>query len=522
MNSGVKSRNQGPIYKIHTWIYTGLSHGEGVFHYSLRAVEQLIDKSKLKSASLTMTVTTGREDGKEEDTVVIEGIWPPGDIQALAQKCEAVNDFLRLVFTELHQRWLIFRFTTTTADGSPLKIDKIDLDPKNKPTIKISDLIPQGLAGRPIADNKEILREAQLSPGERPFVSVQDQLLVPSSEISTHSVFSNVLPHVAAVCGRMLVLAEEWGGGWYGPHLKYERIGQLDLPQDLQKLVDARSQTVERPWWGKLAFDDFMKPSSERPGVLRVRSTSYRPYTVLWQSLDEVPDGMGLPLRERYWQRDLVLGYTGSVLPHILCAHTILLTADHQLLLTRRSKDVHFEARNWCPSIEEQVADGRGEATDAELQAYREEWQEDKPIDDSVGGTVLRSLKEELGIDQSAISSVRCYALATDWVYSEVAMIVVARSRFPSTDLEPFRGLDSSEFQTNPRTRIQFHWMPLTVDALLAAFNETAYEPKPGWRGKWHTSAKLRFFAALCSMVQEGETSWEEVAGQLASQSHVA
>ena len=150
MNSGMKSGNQGALYKIHTWIYTGLSHGEGVSHYSLRAVKQLIDKSKLKSASLTMTVTTGREDGTEEDTVVIEGIWPPGDIQALAQKCEAVNDFLRLVFTELHQRWLIFRFTTTTADGSPLKIDKIDLDPKNRPTIEVSDLILQGSAGRPI------------------------------------------------------------------------------------------------------------------------------------------------------------------------------------------------------------------------------------------------------------------------------------------------------------------------------------------------------------------------------------
>jgi hypothetical protein len=313
----------------------------------------------------------------------------------------------------------------------------------------------------------------------------------------------------------MLILAEAWHRGWYAPNLSYDRRGAFELPKDLQSIVDARSQTVERPWWGKLAFMDFIRPHSDRNGVLKVGSTSYRPYTVLWQYLDEEYGGRSL--REAYWQEDLKRGYSGSILPHILCAHIVVLASDGRLLLTRRSKDVHFEKRTWCPSIEEQAADGRGEATDAEVQAYLAEWQEEKPADRSVGETVLRGLNEELGIDPSSIGSVRCYALATDWIYSDLVPIVVARCRLPSTGLQYFQGLDSGEFEPNPRTRIQFHWIPVTVEGLVSLLTSPEYEPRPGWRGKWHTSAKLRLFATFCSMVEKGETSWEVVAHQLTS-----
>jgi hypothetical protein len=138
------SEQKPMVYKIQLKVYIGLSHGAGDTHYppySPKVVEQILDESK--SANATLLRAEGREGGKGEETVIIEMIWPPLDITALGKKCEAVNDFVQKVFQRLFQRWILCTFITTTVNGTPLKTDSIELTPDGRPTIQVSDLIPE-------------------------------------------------------------------------------------------------------------------------------------------------------------------------------------------------------------------------------------------------------------------------------------------------------------------------------------------------------------------------------------------
>jgi hypothetical protein len=137
-------------------------------------------------------------------------------------------------------------------------------------------------------------------------------------------------------------------------------------------------------------------------------------------------------------------------------------------------------------------------------------------VDRSLADTIRRGLKEELGILAHSVSSIRCFALATDWTYSDLAPITVVRSSSPFNDLEKFgTAADLGEFEIEPKERMQYHWMSADPATILRAIFLDEYEPRAGWAGRWHVSSKLRLFALLCSMVLEGETSWTEVAGTM-------
>lgn len=316
-----------------------------------------------------------------------------------------------------------------------------------------------------------------------------------------------------AVSDSMLVLEENWLKGW-PISLPYERIGKFILDKQLQDLVEARASEVKRPWWGKLAYAGFKLPSSEEPGALRGRSTSYLPCTLAWKYLDQSLVPAGPTLRRSHWLRDIRTRFAESRLPHFLCVQVILVTKDDQILMARRSGDVHFEANAWSASIEEQVSDGEGDALEEEVSAHKREWGP-KPTDSDVADTMRRGLKEELGIvlSQSAIDNARCYALATDWRYSDVALICVVQSELCAAELADLEGKDLVEF-TREASGIQSSFIPLSAEAIISKFFEKTYVPsnRPDWEGVWHSSAKLRLFAALAWMVQQSKTSWEQIA----------
>jgi hypothetical protein len=276
------------------------------------------------------------------------------------------------------------------------------------------------------------------------------------------------------------------------------------LPLYASQLIDQYGHEIERPWWGKLAYMGIVYPLTERRGKIIGAETSYRKYSVLWEKLDDVNLLTDTTIRERWWQYDIRRKFENSDLPHILCMHLAVVSKDGKLLLTRKSKDVHFERETWCPSMEEQVSNGLGEETAG-----------DKPMDESPKATCLRGLEEELRIPKEWVNSIRFHAFCTDWKYSEVAVIgtVLLNVDFSQVSAT-FGGEDVGEFQLDPKRWIQYCWTPARVDNVARFLRSSKYGERPGLRGIWHSSAKLRMFSLIASMVQWGWATWTE--GELA------
>jgi len=347
-------------------------------------------------------------------------------------------------------------------------------------------------------EQKHILQDVCASLVENPFRTVQQRVCIPSTKVATNALFASV-PNSVQVAGRILILHESWEFGWDADDFEFKICGDHKLPEEAQRIVDKHGHKIEPPWWGKLAYMGIVRPLTERRGKIIGAGTSYRKYSVLWRRMDDTSLLTGTTIRERWWQYDLKNLFKKSELPHILCMHLAVVSKDGMLLLTRKSEDVDFEPKAWCPSMEEQVSNGIGEATVG-----------DKPVDESPKATCLRGLEEELRIPKKWISSIRFHAFCTDWEYSDVAVIGTVLLNVDSNQVSAtFGGEDVGEFQLDPKIRIQYCWTPARVDNIAKLLNSSGYGEER-FSGIWHASAKLRLFSLMASMVRCGLATWTE------------
>lgn len=375
----------------------------------------------------------------------------------------------------------------------------------------LSDIGNRVITFSDFEEQKRMLQQVSTSLIENPFKDVHRIVFMPATEVATDRLFANVRDSVRAVTGRMLILHENWEFGWDADDFRFKRIGTYELPMEAQMIVDQYTYEIDRPWWGKLAYMGLVLPLTERKGVIYGANTSYRKYMLLWKKLDEeglLPDST---LREKFWQFDIKKQFEGSDLPHILCMHLAVVSSDGKLLLTRKSDKVAFEGKNWCPSIEEQVSDGNGEASQDEIQELISKTGNSKPVDESPKAACLRGLDEELRIPREWVTSIRFYAFCTDWRYSDVDIIGVVFLNVKSSEVNAkFGGEDVGEFQVDPKRWIQYNWTPARVDNIARLLGSLKFGNSPELRGDWHVSAKLRLFAVMAAMVQRKWATWAE------------
>jgi hypothetical protein len=362
------------------------------------------------------------------------------------------------------------------------------------------------------SQQKDVLQQVATMLVTNPFRDVYQAVSVPNSEVAVAPLFAKVRTSVSAVIDRAIILHENWENGWNAEDFEFVRKGDHILPRDALTLVDTFAEEVERPWRGKLAFTGLVLPLSERHGKILTQDTTWRKYEILWKKLDLPGVVASSTIRERWWLSDIQRQFEESELPHILCMHLAVISKDGQLLLTRKSRSVAFAAKRWCPSIEEQVANGRGEAT------------EDSPIDSTPRCTCERGLSEELGIPREWIEDLRFYAFATDWFFSDAAVIGSVLLNVPACRVfgeirehnsapidgyaEAFR--DTGEFEADPHLRIQYRWTPARVDNVVKLLLSSNYGNTAENTAGWHPTAKLRLFAVMASMVRWRWATWSD------------
>lgn len=359
---------------------------------------------------------------------------------------------------------------------------------------------------RTFEEQKDILRDVSSSIVETPFGQVRDICLRPDPALLQDPIFQRLSTRIPRASGRILVLYENWEYGWDADDFQYRRQGTQSIPQEALPIVSNFAHEVDKPWLGKLAANGIIEPVLDRPGTIRVNGTTYEKYRVLWLHLDkELPSGQ--TPREVWWQSDVLRKFEESALPHICCCHIIIVSSDQQLLLTRKSRHSDFAKLNWCPSIEEQAADGPGDDPRAK-----------SSVDASPRATVERGLSEELGIPADWIDELRFHALCVDWVYSDCPIICSVRLNRIAAEVSfsIVASRDRAEFERSVTTRIQHDWTPAGVDNVARLFKTRSYGSDDRI-GDWHPSAQLRLFALMVSMVRWGWATWPSWREELTS-----
>jgi len=370
-------------------------------------------------------------------------------------------------------------------------------------------------------EQKSLLKQVakRMYSAVAPLAELKAKHFVPDEKLLDDPIYEEVLPFTYDAIDKVLVLEQNWGYGWDSKRLQYCDCEQshLSIPSEVETIIQKLGEGVTRPWWGKYAYGGFVPTLSEKPGIIHATRTNYRDYKVCHDNLDTLNFVNHGTLRETYWQYDICERFSGSnLLPHIICAHLAVITADERLLLTRRGKKtvvMNWDGA-WSPTIEGQASAGNGLATCEEIALEEAKGQGGKPVDSTVWDTCCRELREELAIPSDSIDEIRIYAVVSGWSEGDTALIGVARLGLSSQEVENRLGQsdDPAEFYPDLGGDMQHAWIDLDVQHVVNLLLSESYGVTKQDQDRWHFSAKARLFAVAADMVRRGQTTWQNCA----------
>ena len=167
---------------------------------------------------------------------------------------------------------------------------------------------------------------------------------------------------------------------------------------------------------------------------------------------------------ERNRLLDELINHSRVSFPSSLCLHSVVVTNDHKLLVSRRSPKVGHYPKKWSISLEEQI-----KAPDL------------FPVTgNAVSRLAIRMLKEELGIDESAISSngVRVLSVFVETDILNCSLMSVIYLNLSSSILDKFiRNSSRSDYEFDS-------WKFQSHEQVINDLNERLedYHPSAGYR----------------------------------------
>jgi hypothetical protein len=207
-------------------------------------------------------------------------------------------------------------------------------------------------------------------------------------------------------------------------------------------------------------------------------------------------------LRLQYATRALSLDRSEDAIPDLLCSHIVVIvddvkTKDSWLLVCQRAEkegQLDFEIGSWSVSIEEQYRPALN-VVDGHKEFY----------DSSVHESVVRGIREELGVSEKIALKVETHCLFVEATELRSAILAVARLSLPIDNFK--KGAQSALDRGEIQSAALLPLTPSNIDTLLDSeiVPEQFLNSRARWiRGKidsksrkhWHTSSKLRLALA--------------------------
>ena len=273
--------------------------------------------------------------------------------------------------------------------------------------------------------------------------------------------------------------------GWEPHEIKTTVLGhRLPTPDDLERLRQEKLAIIEKDFFNSSHYRlvSFTPSFSDLDQLeVTLAPIGFHEFYSLQPFLDEplltALDGSAISIRQKYGNTALTYSSTDrgtSLIPAPISIQCLVVTADEQIILMRRSSSVAYYPNHWSASFEETMSapglDRRGKPSRSD--------------DADFFAGALRGLEEEFAVTRDAVESIRVLSLNVEYLTLSTDVITLAKLRLMGEEVreswltEAWDRDESSKFEVLPAT------LPTVIEKLLS-------------RTLWHPTARMRLIQFL-------------------------
>ncbi len=259
---------------------------------------------------------------------------------------------------------------------------------------------------------------------------------------------------------------------------------RLPIPDDLEKLKQEKLPTIEKDYFNSSHYRlvSFTPSFSDLDQLeVTLAPLGFHEYYSITPFFDEplltALDGTKVSLRQKYGNTALTYSSTDRgtcLIPAPVSIQCVVVTADQQIVLMRRSSSVAFYPNHWSASFEETM----------NAPGLNRKGQPSRSDDADFFAGALRGLEEELAVPQNAVESIKVLSLNVEYLTLSMDVITVIKLRLTGEEIRESWIIEAWDRDEASKFALLPAQLPVIVEKLKR-------------RTLWHPTARMRLIQFL-------------------------
>ena len=273
--------------------------------------------------------------------------------------------------------------------------------------------------------------------------------------------------------------------GWNPNEIKTTVLStRLPIPDDVEKLHQEKLPVIEKNYFNSSHYRlvSFTPSFSDLDQLeVTLAPLGFHEYYSITPFFDEplltALAGSKVSIRQKYGNTALTYSSTDpgtSLIPAPVSIQCVIVTADQQIVLMRRSSSVAFYPNHWSASFEETM---NAPGLDRKGQPSRSD-------DADFFAGALRGLDEELAVPHEAVESIKIISLNVEYLTLSMDVIAVIKLRLTGEEIRESWVVEAWDRDEASKFALLSADLPAVVDKLFS-------------RNLWHPTARMRLIQFL-------------------------
>jgi transcriptional regulator with XRE-family HTH domain len=273
--------------------------------------------------------------------------------------------------------------------------------------------------------------------------------------------------------------------GWNANEIKTTVLNtRLPVPDDLEKLRQEKLPAIEKDYFNSSHYRlvSFTPSFSDLDQLeVTLAPVGFHEYYSITPFFDEplltALDGTKVSLRQKYGNTALTYSSTDRgtcLIPAPVSIQCVIVTADQQLILMRRSSSVAFYPNHWSASFEETM----------NAPGLNRKGQPSRSDDADFFAGALRGLEEELAVTQNDVESIKVLSLNVEYLTLSMDVIMVIKLRLTGEQIRESWIVEAWDRDEASKFALLPAHLPTVVEKLFS-------------RTLWHPTARMRLIQFL-------------------------
>jgi transcriptional regulator with XRE-family HTH domain len=273
--------------------------------------------------------------------------------------------------------------------------------------------------------------------------------------------------------------------GWNPNEIKTTVLNtRLPIPDDLEKLKQEKLPAIEKDYFNSSHYRlaSFTPSFSDLEQLeVTLAPVGFHEYYSITPFFDEplltALDGSKVSIRQKYGNTALTYSSTDrgtSLIPAPVSIQCVVVTADQQIILMRRSSSVAFYPNHWSASFEETM----------NAPGLNRKGQPSRSDDADFFAGALRGLEEELAVSRDDVESIKGLSLNVEYLTLSMDAITVIKLRLSGEEIRENWVVEAWDRDEASKFALLPAHLPTVVEKLFS-------------RTLWHPTARMRLIQFL-------------------------